>query len=25
MNITVGHMAGNVNQISKPMKYFPFQ
>jgi hypothetical protein len=25
MNIVMGHMAGNVNQISKPMKMFPFQ
>jgi methyl-accepting chemotaxis protein len=25
MNSVIGHMAGNVNQISKPMKMFPFQ
>jgi methyl-accepting chemotaxis protein len=25
MNMVMGHMAGNVNQISKPMKMFPFQ
>lgn len=25
MNLVMGHMAGNVNQISKPMKMFPFQ
>lgn len=25
MNITVGHMAGNVRQMSKPMKMLPFQ
>lgn len=25
MNITVGHMAGTVNTMSKPMKMFPFQ
>jgi len=25
MNRTVGHMSGNVNQMAKPMKVFPFQ
>jgi len=25
MTFTVAHMAGSVNQISKPMKMFPFQ
>ena len=25
MNMLMGHMAGNVKQISKPMKMFPFQ
>jgi methyl-accepting chemotaxis protein len=25
INLVMGHMAGNVNQISKPMKMFPFQ
>jgi methyl-accepting chemotaxis protein len=24
MNRTVGHMSGNVNQMAKPMKAFPF-
>ena len=24
MNLVIGHMAGNVNQISRPMKMFPF-
>ena len=24
MNLVMGHMAGNVNQISRPMKMFPF-
>ena len=25
MNRSVGHMSGNVNQMAKPMKIFPFQ
>jgi hypothetical protein len=25
MNRTVGRMSGNVNQMAKPMKVFPFQ